>query len=56
MNKGYKLLKNRVLDQGLCTYCGTCVGICPAHTLNAKSETIMDEIISISVMGVAGKR
>ncbi len=43
MDKGYELLKNKVLDQGLCTYCGTCVGVCPAHTLRAKRELIIDE-------------
>lgn len=34
MNFGFDELKNLVIDRGLCTVCGTCIGICPQRCLD----------------------
>ena len=33
MNPGFNELRNQVIDRGLCTMCGTCIGICPQEAL-----------------------
>ena len=33
MSKGFEQLKQNVIDRGLCTACGTCVGVCPKEVL-----------------------
>ena len=33
MNLGFDELKNLVIDRGLCTVCGTCIGICPTASV-----------------------
>jgi len=34
----FELLKKEVIDAGLCTHCGTCVGICPSNALKIIDE------------------
>ena len=34
----FEELKNTVIDRGLCTVCGTCIGICPAKCLDWEFE------------------
>lgn len=34
MNFGFDELKNLVIERGLCTVCGTCIGICPQECLS----------------------
>ena len=38
MNFGFENLKNLVIDRGLCTVCGTCIGICPQQCLGLAYE------------------
>lgn len=40
--EGFEELKSKVLDRGLCTGCGTCIGICPVNTLAYMDGRIMD--------------
>ena len=43
-NHGWNELKKNVIEQDLCTLCGTCIGICPVSTLafDSSKETIYD--------------
>ncbi len=38
MEKHFTELKAAVIDQGLCTRCGTCVGVCPAGVLSLDKQ------------------
>jgi len=38
MKTDFSVLKREVVDQDLCTHCGTCVGICPAGCLEIKNS------------------
>lgn len=39
----FQNLKQEVISPGLCTCCGTCIGVCPTHTLSFKNNTVFDE-------------
>ena len=43
-NHGWNELEKNVIEQDLCTLCGTCIGICPVSTLafDSSKETIYD--------------
>ncbi|MFH1672472.1 MAG: Coenzyme F420 hydrogenase/dehydrogenase, beta subunit C-terminal domain [Pseudomonadota bacterium] len=38
MPESFQNLKADVVDKGLCTGCGTCVGVCPHHCLSMQKE------------------
>lgn len=38
----FESLKKEIISANLCTYCGTCVGICPVQTLSPLNETIVN--------------
>jgi len=38
MNRSFQDLKADIIDKGLCTGCGTCVGACPYHCIAMKRE------------------
>lgn len=40
--KGFTRLKTEVIDCNLCTRCGTCIGVCPVHTLTYRDREILD--------------
>lgn len=48
MNKcsGFKQLEQEIINKGLCTYCGTCVGICPTQTIQPVNEQIRNTLDS----------
>jgi len=40
--KGFEKLKREVIDCDLCTGCGTCIGVCPVHTLAYENGRVVD--------------
>lgn len=42
-NQGQTWIKNRVMDQGLCTGCAACVGLCPYQRFYRDRTTIIHE-------------
>ena len=40
--KGFDKLKKEVIECGLCTRCGTCIGICPTETLAYEDGRVVD--------------
>ena len=49
MNEDFSYLKDKVIDQGLCVRCGTCVGICPVRVIATDSSRypiLIDECIA----------
>ena len=49
MKEDFSHLKDKVIDQGLCTRCGTCVGICPVRAIATESSRhpiLIDECIA----------
>ncbi len=49
MKENFSHLKDKVIEQGLCTRCGICVGICPVRVLALDSNrypTLSDKCIS----------
>ena len=38
----FELLKKEVVSTDLCTYCGTCIGVCPTQTLSSTNGTIIN--------------
>lgn len=43
MNKSFQDLKMDIIDKGLCTGCGTCVGVCPHRCIAMKRERLEPE-------------
>ncbi|NNK94072.1 MAG: 4Fe-4S dicluster domain-containing protein [Desulfobacterales bacterium] len=49
MKEDFSHLKHKVIDQGLCARCGTCVGICPVRVIATDSSRypiLIDECIA----------
>ena len=49
MNEDFSCLKDKVIDQGLCARCGTCVGICPVRVIatdSSRHPILIDECIA----------
>ena len=38
MKKGFNELRRDIIDSGLCTCCGTCVGVCPKNAISVNFE------------------
>lgn len=43
--EGFDRLKREVIDVGLCTFCGTCVGVCKSESLSIKYEIEEPELL-----------
>lgn len=41
--KGFEKLSQEVIEQDLCTGCGTCIGVCPTSTLSWKNEKVQND-------------